>query len=86
MSPQIEASTLRDWLDAHEPVTVVDIRTDDDYAQWAIPGSLHVNAYEALRNGEAGTPRGVVRACRDGPGEWTAPNGAESVPYVRASS
>ena len=39
MSKQIEAPTLRDWLDAHEPVTVVDIRTDDDYAQWAIPGS-----------------------------------------------
>ena len=32
MSKQIEAPTLRDWLDAHEPVTVVDIRTDDDYA------------------------------------------------------
>ena len=49
---QIDARTLRDWLDRQEPVTVLDIRTDEDRAQWAIPGSLHVNAYEALRNGE----------------------------------
>ena len=80
MSTQIEAPTLRDWLDAHEPVTVVDIRTDDDYAQWAIPGSLHVNAYEALRNGEAGAladlalpiDRPVVTVCNAGKVSQTA--------------
>jgi rhodanese-related sulfurtransferase len=60
MSRQIEVPTLRDWLDAHESVTVLDIRTDDDYAQWAIPGSLHVNAYEALRNGGAGALCGAA--------------------------
>ena len=80
MSKQIEAPTLRDWLDAHEPVTVVDIRTDDDYAQWAIPGSLHVNAYEALRNGESGalahltlpSDRPVVTVCNAGKVSQTA--------------
>jgi glyoxylase-like metal-dependent hydrolase (beta-lactamase superfamily II) len=80
MSTQIEASTLRDWLDAHEPITVVDIRTDDDYAQWAIPGSLHVNAYEALRNGDAGAladltlppDRPVVTVCNAGKVSQTA--------------
>ena len=80
MSKQIEAPTLRDWLDAHEPVTVVDIRTDDDYAQWAIPGSLHVNAYEALRNGESGAladltlpiDRPVVTVCNAGKVSQTA--------------
>ena len=80
MSKQIEAPTLRDWLDAHEPVTVVDIRTDDDYAQWTIPGSLHVNAYEALRNGEAGAladltlpiDRPVVTVCNAGKVSQTA--------------
>ena len=40
MTKQIEAPTLRDWLEAHEPVTVLDIRTDDDRAQWTIPGSV----------------------------------------------
>jgi glyoxylase-like metal-dependent hydrolase (beta-lactamase superfamily II) len=51
---------LRKWLDAHQRVTVLDIRTDDDRAQWAIPGSLHVNAYEALRNGEPGALADLV--------------------------
>jgi rhodanese-related sulfurtransferase len=46
---QIEAETLREWLDGQQPVTVLDIRTDEDRAQWAIPGSVHLNAYEALR-------------------------------------
>jgi glyoxylase-like metal-dependent hydrolase (beta-lactamase superfamily II) len=54
MMKQIDAETLRDWLDAQQPVTVLDIRTDEDRAQWAIPGSVHVNAYEALRAGQSG--------------------------------
>ena len=54
MAKQIEAETLREWLDAQQPVTVLDIRTDEDRAQWAIPGSLHLNAYEALRAGQPG--------------------------------
>jgi rhodanese-related sulfurtransferase len=40
MTQQIEAETLRDWLDAQRPVTVLDIRTDEDRARWAIPGSV----------------------------------------------
>ena len=54
MTKQIEAETLREWLDAQQPVTVLDIRTDEDRAQWAIPGSVHLNAYEALRDGQPG--------------------------------
>ena len=54
MTKQIEADTLREWLDAQQPVTVLDIRTDEDRAQWAIPGSVHLNAYEALRAGQPG--------------------------------
>jgi glyoxylase-like metal-dependent hydrolase (beta-lactamase superfamily II) len=80
MTKQIEAETLRAWLDADQPVTVLDIRTDDDRAQWAIPGSLHVNAYEALRAGQpgaladAGFPldRPVVTVCNVGRVSQTA--------------
>jgi glyoxylase-like metal-dependent hydrolase (beta-lactamase superfamily II)/rhodanese-related sulfurtransferase len=54
MAKQIDAETLREWLDAQQPVTVVDVRTDEDRAQWAIPGSMHLNAYHALRSGEPG--------------------------------
>jgi glyoxylase-like metal-dependent hydrolase (beta-lactamase superfamily II)/rhodanese-related sulfurtransferase len=74
MAKQIEAETLREWLDAQRPVTVLDIRTDDDRIQWAIPGSLHVNAYEALQDRQPGaladivipTDRPVVTVCNAG--------------------
>jgi glyoxylase-like metal-dependent hydrolase (beta-lactamase superfamily II) len=80
MSKQLQADTLRDWLDTGRPVTVLDIRTDDDYAQWAIPGSLHVDAYEALRNGQPGAlatltipaDRPVVTVCNAGKVSQTA--------------
>jgi glyoxylase-like metal-dependent hydrolase (beta-lactamase superfamily II) len=54
MTKQIDAETLREWLESQQPVTVLDIRTNEDRAQWAIPGSVHVNAYEALREGRPG--------------------------------
>ena len=40
---------LRDWLDQGRPVTVLDVRSSDQHAEWAIPGSVHVDAYEALK-------------------------------------
>jgi rhodanese-related sulfurtransferase len=54
MTRQIDMDTLREWLDTGQPVTVLDVRTDEDRAQWAIPGSMHLNAYDALRAGEPG--------------------------------
>lgn len=80
MAKQVDTQTLRDWLEAHDPVTVLDIRTDDDRAQWSIPGSLHVNAYDALRKGEAGAldtvtlaaDRPVVTICNAGKVSQTA--------------
>jgi glyoxylase-like metal-dependent hydrolase (beta-lactamase superfamily II) len=50
----IDAETLRTWLDEHRPVTVVDVRNAASRAEWAIPGSLHVDASKALREGDAG--------------------------------
>jgi rhodanese-related sulfurtransferase len=74
MNTQIDAGTLREWLETQHPVTVVDVRADDDRAQWSIPGSVHINAYEALRAGEPGalaeanlpTDRPVVTVCSAG--------------------
>ena len=45
----IDAETLRSWLDAGQPVVVLDVRSAADHATWAIPGSLHVDAYAALK-------------------------------------
>jgi glyoxylase-like metal-dependent hydrolase (beta-lactamase superfamily II) len=80
MTKQIEAETLREWLDAQRPVTVLDIRTDEDRAQWAIPGSIHLNTYEALRAGQPGAladatfprDRPIVTVCNAGRVSQTA--------------
>lgn len=74
MNSQIDVPTLRQWLEEKRPVTVLDIRTDEDRAQWSIPGSLHVNAYEALKSGQGDVlsnlelPHGVpvVTVCNRG--------------------
>jgi len=80
MTKQIDADTLRAWLEEHRPVTVLDVRTDEDRGQWAIPGSVHLNAYDALRAGEAGPltdvsfppDRPVVTVCNGGGVSQTA--------------
>jgi rhodanese-related sulfurtransferase len=80
MTRQIDAGTLREWLDTRQPVTVLDIRTDEDRAHWAIPGSVQVNAYDALRAGRPGAlidaalppDRPVVTICNAGRVSQTA--------------
>jgi glyoxylase-like metal-dependent hydrolase (beta-lactamase superfamily II) len=80
MTKHVDTETLREWLDAHVPVTVVDIRTAEDRAQWAIPGSLHVDAYEAVRSGDPDAlaslaldpARPVVTVCNAGKVSQTA--------------
>jgi glyoxylase-like metal-dependent hydrolase (beta-lactamase superfamily II) len=47
----IDVEALRGLLDRGEPVTVLDVRRAEARAEWAIPGSVHVDAYDALRSG-----------------------------------
>jgi glyoxylase-like metal-dependent hydrolase (beta-lactamase superfamily II) len=51
--PTIDVDELRAMLAERQPVTVLDIRKAEDRAEWAIPGSLHIDAYEALKAGDA---------------------------------
>jgi rhodanese-related sulfurtransferase len=45
----IDVESLREMLEREEPVTVLDVRPEDQRAEWQIPGSIHFDAYEALK-------------------------------------
>lgn len=45
----IDTATLQDWLEQRRRMIVLDVRTAADRAEWAIPNSIHVDAYTALK-------------------------------------
>lgn len=55
----VNVDELRAWLEAGKPVTVLDVRPTDERAEWSIPGSLHTDAYEALKAGDAQALEGL---------------------------
>lgn len=55
----IDVEALRSLLEQQQPVTVLDIRRAEDRAEWAIPGSLHVPAYDALNANDPNALAGV---------------------------
>jgi glyoxylase-like metal-dependent hydrolase (beta-lactamase superfamily II) len=66
---RISVRQLQELLAAGRPVTVVDVRSPTD-VDWAIPGSINVDAYEALGGGHLGPlaelnlpPGPVVTVC-----------------------
>jgi glyoxylase-like metal-dependent hydrolase (beta-lactamase superfamily II) len=56
----IDVAELRAMLESGQQVTVLDVRPTADRAEWAIPGSLHVDAYDALKAGDPDALAGVV--------------------------
>ena len=59
MDGSIDAMTLRDMLERGERVTVVDVRKGEDHADWSVPGSVHVDAYDALYAGDERAMEGL---------------------------
>lgn len=53
MAQPLTVDQLRRLLEEGRPVTVLDIRPAADRAEWYIPGSVHVDAYGALKAGDA---------------------------------
>src|SRR5216110_862236 len=51
-APTISAEGLRELLERGAPVTVLDVRPAAELAEWSIPGSVHADAYDALRRGD----------------------------------
>jgi glyoxylase-like metal-dependent hydrolase (beta-lactamase superfamily II) len=70
----ISVETLRSWLEEGQPVTILDVRPTAEWAEWAIPGSIHVDAYDALKardpaalgDVEVPSDRPVVTVCAAG--------------------
>src|SRR5438105_530116 len=51
-APTISTEGLRELLERGAPVTVLDVRPAAEHAEWSIPGSVHADAYDALRRGD----------------------------------
>jgi rhodanese-related sulfurtransferase len=55
----IDVMVLRDMLECGERVTVVDVRKGEQHAEGSIPGSVHVDAYDALNAGDERAMEGL---------------------------
>ncbi len=55
----INVETLRTWLEEGRPVTVLDIRPVHEREEWSIPGSMHIDAYNALKANDPKALAGV---------------------------
>jgi rhodanese-related sulfurtransferase len=55
----IDARTLKDMLEHGEPVTVVDVRKQEQHAEGSIPGSVNFDAYDALHAGDERAMEGL---------------------------
>src|SRR5260370_1723991 len=55
----IAVDTLRAWLEEQQPVTILDVRPQQDYAEWCIPGSIDVDACDALKAHDPAALSGV---------------------------
>jgi len=58
-SETVSVGVLRDMLEQGQPVTIVDVRPEEEWAEWRIPGSVHVDVYASLKAGDSDALSGV---------------------------
>lgn len=51
----IDTTELRNWLETGKPVALLDVRTAEQHAEWKIPGSIHIDVYEKLKQNDPTT-------------------------------
>ncbi|MCG3209727.1 MAG: hypothetical protein FOGNACKC_03354 [Anaerolineae bacterium] len=56
----LTAETLREMLNRGQPVTVLDVRHANEWAEWAIPDSLNADVYDALKANNPTAMAGVA--------------------------
>lgn len=56
---EINASTLRSWLESEKEISVLDIRPILERAEWFIPGSIYLNAYDKLKANNPNALKGL---------------------------
>ncbi|HMQ33446.1 MAG TPA: MBL fold metallo-hydrolase, partial [Chloroflexaceae bacterium] len=49
----VTGETLREWLETGRPLSLLDVRPAAERAEWFVPGSLHVDAYDRLKAGDS---------------------------------
>lgn len=59
MVKEIDAVTLKRWMDSGEDLVVVDARAEEDYAVDHLPGALSLLNMEVEERAEGLLPRGV---------------------------
>lgn len=55
----IDVATLRNWLEEEKPVVVIDVRPQEQRAEWSIPNSTHIDAYEKLKQRQSDALDGI---------------------------
>lgn len=48
----INAETLRKWIEEGKPVFILDVRPKEQRDEWKIPGSIYLDAYKRLNEGD----------------------------------
>ncbi|HEX9922628.1 MAG TPA: rhodanese-like domain-containing protein [Anaerolineae bacterium] len=55
----IDVEGLREMFKRGQPVTVLDVRHANEWAEWTIPGSVNADVYDALKSNDPAVMAGV---------------------------